>query len=273
MLCLLSEWQYYCSRPPFLPNHQQMLDKFSTENIFLFESEYELTDVRSMPGRHGGLQEVIRSKASHAMWTHCTIHRKTLPSNLVLILVMDIVNYIWTDQWRTEYKKNLHGHVSWTHIPGIFTTVHDGFYILRFTFEQDQKIQFPTRGMSCKLQILCRFRRLLLFAVMCTSIKYYSRLWVTCGWKNNEESDQFCFPEFDKYASPNKLIVFQDFPTCLTEYLLKVREKIRETFVDLKSFPCSKASTDSLDKKSIFLLRQLHWIKIHLFRFARVLDK
>jgi hypothetical protein len=83
----------------------EILDKFITENNFDWEKCIGVCtdDARSMSGRYGGLQALIRSKAPHAMWTHCIIHRQALASksmscelNLILERIIDVVNYIKT---------------------------------------------------------------------------------------------------------------------------------------------------------------------------------
>lgn len=94
-----------------------MLDKFVNKNDLNWRKCMGMcTDAgRSRSGRYGGLQALIRSKVSHAMWPHCIIHRKTLATtllshqlNLVLERTVDVVNYIRTRPLKVIFQKSMY---------------------------------------------------------------------------------------------------------------------------------------------------------------------
>ncbi|XP_075454497.1 protein FAM200A-like [Ascaphus truei] len=69
---------------------------------------------RSMSGRYGGLQALIRKKGPYSMWTHCIIHREELaskylspPLNMVLERVVNVVNFIKTRPLKARFFKKL----------------------------------------------------------------------------------------------------------------------------------------------------------------------
>ncbi len=93
-----------------------ILDTFMTENNLDWTKCIGVcTDgARSMSGQYGGLQALIRRKAPDCLWTHCIIHREvlaskslSLPLNLVLECVINVVNYIKTRPLKARFFKNL----------------------------------------------------------------------------------------------------------------------------------------------------------------------
>lgn len=67
-----------------------------------------------MSGCYGGLQDLIRSRAPDALWTHCIIHQEALASkylspafNQVLECVVNVVNYIKTRPLKSRFFKKL----------------------------------------------------------------------------------------------------------------------------------------------------------------------
>jgi hypothetical protein len=65
---------------------------------------------RSMSGRYGGLQSLIRNQTPDALWMHCVIHREALASqylspllNEVVEIVIKMVNFIKTRLVKTRF--------------------------------------------------------------------------------------------------------------------------------------------------------------------------
>ncbi|CAH0402530.1 unnamed protein product [Chilo suppressalis] len=94
----------------------EIVDKFFTENCLDWKKCIGVcTDgARSMSGKCGGLQALIRKKTPNAMWTHSIIHREALASksmsselNQVLECVISVVNYIKTRPLKARLFKKL----------------------------------------------------------------------------------------------------------------------------------------------------------------------
>ncbi|XP_066473215.1 uncharacterized protein [Tiliqua scincoides] len=90
----------------------EVLDDFMVQNQIDWEKCVGVcTDEgRSMAGCYQGLQALIQSKAPHALWTHCIIHREALAAeNLseelhdILKTVIKVVNFIKTRPMKASF--------------------------------------------------------------------------------------------------------------------------------------------------------------------------
>mgnify|MGYP002775206681 CR=1 FL=1 len=247
----------------------EILDKFFTENCLDWKKCIGVcTDgARSMSGKYGGLQALIRKKAPNAMWTHCIIHREALASkamsselNQVLECVISSVNYIKTRPLKAILFKKLCINMGAEHTALLYYCnsrwLSRGNVLFRVfelreeicTFLQQERQEnakyFTEPDFLLKLAYLCDvFEKLnnlntslqgnnthiLKLSEKIAAFRKKLQLWIT---KLKEGGGQDCFPQLYNYAASNELVVSQDLIALFTEHLAKLTEYFSKYFAE-----------------------------------------
>lgn len=247
----------------------EILEKVITENDLDWENCIGVcTDgARSMSGRYGGIQALIRKKAPHAMWTHCIIHREVLASksmsselNQVLERVIDVINYIKTRPLKARIFKKLCMDMGAEHTALLYYCssrwLSRGNVLFR-AFELHEAIHtflqeeghancryFAEPNFLLKLAYLCDIfdklnnlnlslqgnnMHILKLLEKIAAFRKKLQLWIK---KINEDGGQDCFPQLHKYAASNELVVSQNLMSLITEHLSKLTEWFSKYFAE-----------------------------------------
>ncbi|XP_045483145.1 zinc finger BED domain-containing protein 5-like [Harmonia axyridis] len=245
----------------------EILDKFIAESGLDWEKCIGVcTDgARSMSGRYGGVQALIRKKAPNAMWTHCIIHREALASksmsselNQVLECVIGAVNYIKTRPVKARLFKKLcidmgaehtallyYCNSRWLSRGNVLFRVFELHEEIRIFLQQERHENakyFTEADFLLKLAYLCDiFEKLnnlnlslqgnnthiLKLLERIAAFRKKLQLWIK---KMNEGSGQDCFPQLYKYAASNELVVSQDLMVLFAGHLSKLTEWFSKYF-------------------------------------------
>nr|XP_023021166.1 zinc finger MYM-type protein 6-like [Leptinotarsa decemlineata] len=185
----------------------EILDKFITENGLNWGKCIGVcTDgARSMSGKYGGIQALIRKKAPNAMWTHCIIHREALASKSMSFEL----NQVLECQERQENTK--------------YFTEPDFMLKLAYLCDVFEKLN------NLNLSLQGNNTHILKLSERIAAFRKKLQLWIK---KLNEGGSQDYFPQLYKYAASNELVVSQDLIALFTEHLAKLTEWFPKYFAD-----------------------------------------